>query len=95
MVGKKITPILEDPANKIVMPESLDIVKYMDKDSMLKPQSDREDLKAWSKALGDVRSKLTRPRVGQSLMPEFGSRKVYEADGRRLNIASPNSFNLI
>jgi len=73
-----ITPILEDPANNVVMPESLDIVKYMDKDNMLLPESGRADLKALFKALGDVRSKLTRPRVGQSLMPEFGSRKAIQ-----------------
>lgn len=76
LVGRKITPILEDPANSIIMPESLDIVKYMDKDNSLQPESGREDLKALFKSLGDVRSKLTRPRVGQSLMPEFGSRKA-------------------
>eukprot|EP00747_Dinoflagellata_sp_TGD_P196751 gnl/TRDRNA2_/TRDRNA2_67261_c0_seq2.p1 gnl/TRDRNA2_/TRDRNA2_67261_c0~~gnl/TRDRNA2_/TRDRNA2_67261_c0_seq2.p1 ORF type:complete len:463 (+),score=73.60 gnl/TRDRNA2_/TRDRNA2_67261_c0_seq2:69-1457(+) len=76
LVGKKITPILEDKARGTTMPESLDIVAYMDKDGMLKPQSKREDLKAWSKALGDVRSKLTRPRTGRSPLAEFGTRNA-------------------
>ena len=37
MVGKKIAPILEDPAKDVIMAESLDICDYFDKDEKYGP----------------------------------------------------------
>jgi glutaredoxin 2 len=52
LVGKKIAPILELRADRLVMPESMDIIKYFDDNprfglKMIAPASGRTDLVAW------------------------------------------------
>jgi len=82
LVGKKIAPILEIPYLNEVMRESMDIVQRIDTDAsmgpaVLRPASDRSDIKAWQKKHAETFRGLQRPRyVMTGLLPEFAS---YEA----------------
>lgn len=78
LVGKKIAPIFEFPEDGIVMPESMDIIEFIDSDerfgptSALKPGSGRTDLKEWQKSVQNLLRTLQRPRyVATGLLPEF------------------------
>jgi len=80
MVGKKVVPILEmtDTEGKaVVMPESMDIVKRVDEDSrwgppLLKPATNREDIKLFFESIADLSRRCTRPRFAlSSVLPEF------------------------
>ena len=80
LVGKKVVPILEmtDAEGKmVVMPESMDIVKRVDEDSrwgppLLKPATNREDIKAFFESIADLSRRCTRPRFAlSSVLPEF------------------------
>jgi len=78
LVGKKIAPIFEFPEDGIVMPESMDIIDFIDSDerfgptSALKPGSGRTDLKEWQKSVQNLLRTLQRPRyVATGLLPEF------------------------
>lgn len=77
LVGKKVAPILEMPGDKMVMGESLDIVAYFESNqdrfgpSVIKPASDRKDIKAWQKKLQTTMRCLTRPRYMKTCLPEF------------------------
>jgi glutaredoxin 2 len=77
MVGKKIAPILEDPASGTVMAESLDICDFFDKDekygptALIAPATGRTDIKAWQKGLQTTMRMLTRPRYMTTCLPEF------------------------
>mmetsp|Transcript_44672 Transcript_44672/g.100855 ORF Transcript_44672/g.100855 Transcript_44672/m.100855 type:complete len:281 (-) Transcript_44672:393-1235(-) len=77
LVGKKVAPILEMPADSHVMGESLDIIAYFDEKErfgpvgLFKPASGRKDLKAWQKGLQETLRCLTRPRYMQTALPEF------------------------
>ena len=68
LVGKKVAPILEMPADGVVMNESLDICAFFDTNSerfgasVLRPSTDRQDIKAWNKKLTNTLRSLTRPR---------------------------------
>lgn len=78
LVGKKIAPIFEFPEDGIVMPESMDIIEFIDSDERfgptgaLKPGSGRTDLKEWQKSVQSLLRTLQRPRyVATGLLPEF------------------------
>mmetsp|Transcript_50522 Transcript_50522/g.68730 ORF Transcript_50522/g.68730 Transcript_50522/m.68730 type:complete len:273 (-) Transcript_50522:268-1086(-) len=77
LIGKKIAPILEMPADDYIMGESLDIIKYFDESdrfgptNVIKPASGRTDLKAWQKGLQTTLRTLTRPRYMKTCLPEF------------------------
>jgi len=77
LVGKKMAPILEIPAEGFAMPESMDIVKKIDEDpslgpSVLQPASARTDIKDWQKRHKATFGQLQRPRyVMTGLLPEF------------------------
>jgi glutaredoxin 2 len=84
LVGKKISPILEWKPAQICMPESMDIIQYIDTNeamgplNVIQPASSREDLKAWQSATRDLLRGLQRPRyVATGLLPEF-----QQEDGR-------------
>lgn len=84
LVGKKISPILQWNEGKVCMPESMDIVNFVDGDdrfgptNMIRPATGRDDLKAWQKSVRDLLRGLQRPRyVATGLMPEFATK-----DGR-------------
>jgi glutaredoxin 2 len=66
------------------MPESMDIIHYVDTKEemgpthMIQPASSREDLKVWQSSTRDLLRGLQRPRyVATGLLPEF-----QQADGR-------------
>jgi glutaredoxin 2 len=74
----------ELPEDKLVMAESMDIVKLVDGDerfgetNVLKPPSGRTDLKDWQKSVQTLLRTLQRPRyVATGLLPEF-----QQLDGR-------------
>ena len=85
LIGKKLAPILEIPADGFAMPESMDIVKRIDEDqafgpSILKPASDRADIKAWEKKVKPIFGQLQRPRyVATGLLPEFAFASARDA----------------
>lgn len=76
LVGKKVAPIFQ--FNEIVMPESMDIIRYIDSDptfgrtNSIAPASGRTDLFEWQDSVRDVLRYLLRPRyVSTGLLPEF------------------------
>lgn len=78
LVGKKIAPIFNFPADGLTMAESMDIIKLVDSDErfgptgLLKPSSGRTDLKEWQKSVQSTLRTLQRPRyVATGLLPEF------------------------
>jgi len=78
LVGKKIAPIFDFPADGVVMAESMDIIKLIDSDerfgpvNAIKPASGRTDLKEWQKSVQTLLRTLQRPRyVATGLLPEF------------------------
>ncbi|DAZ93244.1 TPA: hypothetical protein N0F65_007944 [Lagenidium giganteum] len=83
LVGAKQVPILELPNGK-AMPESMDIVRYVDTNYggsvLLKESANREDLKKWIKDTSDVLRRLYHPRFHAALFAEFAqyeSREYY------------------
>jgi GrxB family glutaredoxin len=84
LVGKKIAPIMEWKEADVCMAESMDIVRLVDSDQRLgptgiiKPATDRTDLKDWQSSVRDLLRGLQRPRyVATGLLPEF-----QQLDGR-------------
>jgi glutaredoxin 2 len=84
LVGKKVAPIFTH--DTVVMPESLDIIKYVDSNAVfgpvnaILPGTDRTDLKAWQKSVQDLLRTLQRPRYVQTgLLPEFQMRDARQA----------------
>mmetsp|Transcript_23185 Transcript_23185/g.38369 ORF Transcript_23185/g.38369 Transcript_23185/m.38369 type:complete len:299 (-) Transcript_23185:232-1128(-) len=78
LVGKKIAPIFELPSDKLIMAESLDIIKLIDSDErfgpigQIAPATDRTEIKAWQKSVQLLLRTLQRPRyVATGLLPEF------------------------
>lgn len=72
------------PEDSLVMAESMDIVNLVEGDerfgptNVIKPATDRTDIKAWQKSVRDLLRNLQRPRyVATGLMPEF-----QQLDGR-------------
>ncbi len=68
----------EFPEDGIVMPESMDIIEFIDSDERfgptgaLKAGSGRTDLKEWQKSVQSLLRTLQRPRyVATGLLPEF------------------------
>jgi glutaredoxin 2 len=88
LVGKKIAPIFQ--YNDIVMPESWDIIQYIDSDptfgpiDSIAPSSGRTDLVEWQNSARDLLRYLQRPRyVSTGLLPEF-----QQSDGRNAFISN-------
>jgi len=89
LIGKKAVPIFELPGSDgqpgVVMPESLDIIRYIDSDDKygptgyFKPMSDRKDIKEWQSKVADVMRIFQRPRYMQSFLPEFQQQDGKEA----------------
>jgi glutaredoxin 2 len=95
LVGKKLVPILELPG-QAPMGESLDIVRKIDEDEqwgapVLKPDSGREDIKAWNKRVSGVMRLLVRPRYPKGFFPEFAFGRARLAFVRNHPIANPES----
>ena len=86
LVGKKVVPIFEFQNNageKLVMPESLDIISKVDTDptfgpvGLFKPLSKRADWAAWQSKHAELMRELQRSRYVLSVLPEF-----YSVDGK-------------
>ncbi|OQR82534.1 glutaredoxin [Achlya hypogyna] len=85
LVGAKVVPILETPAG-VVMPESMDIVRYVDanygeKVILAEADADRTDLKQWIKDSAECMRYLYHPRFHATLFAEFAfeeSRNYYK-----------------
>ena len=77
LVGKKIAPIFQYAQENIVMPESLDIIKFVDSNSkfgppnLFKPMSNRKDINEWQLKVADDFRIFQRPRYMLSVLPEF------------------------
>ena len=77
MIGVKMVPILEIEKGNF-MPESLDIVSYIDKQggkSMVSWQEDQR-LKAWLDKNSHICYELAMPRWGQAPLAEFRTKKA-------------------
>lgn len=75
MIGKKMVPILELPDGRF-MPESMDIVQYLDGLDGLPifgPASERTDYAEWCSTFRPVISRLTIPRYPQAPLAEFAT----------------------
>lgn len=98
LVGKKMVPILEmidAKGERVVMPESMDIVKRIDEDPrwgppVLRRGSDREDIKAFFASIADLSRRCTRPRFAlSSVLPEFHTPAARAAFVRNHPFKSP------
>ncbi|BFQ93829.1 glutaredoxin 2 [Gallibacterium anatis] len=72
LVGRKVVPILAD-SDGMVMPESLDIVRYVDKkygEPCLK-ENVREEVSQWLQKVGSYYNHLVIPRFTQIGLKEF------------------------
>ncbi|QDZ19854.1 glutathione S-transferase [Chloropicon primus] len=80
LIGKKIAPIFEIPDEKLIMGESMDIVKKIDAEEkygstgFFAGATDRKDIKAWMKSVKDLLRLLHRPRYMSASLPEFQQR---------------------
>ncbi len=77
MIGKKMVPILE-PADGKYMPESMDIVRYIDLSDdkpVLQPLTDGqgEELAVWMADMHDIVYRLAMPRWVQAPLAEFAT----------------------
>ncbi|SUB24623.1 glutaredoxin 2 [Avibacterium avium] len=80
LIGKKMAPILikEDGT---AMPESLDIVHYVDQNygDLLLPDDDvRSDLQAWMQAVSRYYNHLLLPRFVKLGLPEFATQSAVD-----------------
>lgn len=98
---KQVVPILEmvDADGKlVVMPESMDIVKRVDEDPrwgppLLKPATNREDIKAFFDSIADLSRRCTRPRFAQSaVLPEFHTPQARAAFVRNHPLKPPSDY---
>jgi glutaredoxin 2 len=74
MVGKKVVPILQKDDGSY-MPESMDIVKFVDKYQSPQVLVDLENwpLEAWLKTVGSYINQLLMPRYVNAPLPEFAT----------------------
>jgi glutaredoxin 2 len=76
LIGKKMVPILEKD-DGTVMPESMDIVRYVDglaqygKPAISPSPSNNQSLQSWLQAVGAYTYKLAMPRWGEAALEEF------------------------
>ncbi|MCX2961542.1 GrxB family glutaredoxin [Rodentibacter caecimuris] len=79
LVGKKVVPILikEDGT---AMPESLDIVRYVDENIGEKMLSEplRPEIDAWTKTVGSYYNHLLSPRFVKIGLPEFKTQSAVD-----------------
>lgn len=97
----QVVPILEMvdvKGEKVVMPESMDIVKRVDEDSrwgppLLKPATNREDIKLFFEGIADLSRRCTRPRFAQSaVLPEFHTPAARAAFVRNHPLKPPSDY---
>ena len=80
MIGVKMVPVLEAVSEKkgrIFMPESLDIIRYADKESPLVSSWEEDpDLSEWLDESGSLAYELAMPRWVRSGMEEFKTKSA-------------------
>jgi glutaredoxin 2 len=98
---QQVVPILEmldAKGERVVMPESMDIVRRVDEDPrwgppLLKPASGRGDIAAFFASIADLSRRCTRPRFAQSaILPEFHTAAAREAFVRNHPLKPPSDY---
>lgn len=88
MIGAKQVPILQKEDGSF-MGESLDVVRYLDREGRLKNET-RPEIQAWLDKVGGYNTKLVHPRVVKIGLPEFETPEAvkYFTDKKEKNIGS-------
>jgi len=88
MIGAKQVPILQKEDGSF-MGESLDIVRYLDREGRLKNEI-RPEIQAWLDKVGSYNNKLVQPRTVKIGLPEFSTAEAvkYFTDKKEKNIGS-------
>ena len=88
MIGSKQVPILQKEDGSF-MGESLDVVRYLDREGRLKDET-RPEIQAWLDKVGEYNLKLVHPRVVKIGLPEFETPEAvkYFTDKKEKNIGS-------
>lgn len=88
MIGAKQVPILQKEDGSF-MGESLDIVRYLDREGRLKNEI-RPEIQAWMDKVGSYNNKLVQPRTVKIGLPEFAIAEAvkYFTDKKEKNIGS-------
>ena len=88
MIGAKQVPILQKEDGSF-MGESLDIVRYLDREGRLKNEI-RPEIQAWLDKVGSYNNKLVQPRTVKIGLPEFATTEAvkYFTDKKEKNIGS-------
>lgn len=79
LIGKKAVPILVLD-NGDAMPESLDIVRYVDglDGQLVLTGAQREEIAAWLESIGDYQNRLVMPRFVKIGLPEFATQSAID-----------------
>ena len=88
MIGAKQVPILQKEDGSF-MGESLDVVRYLDREGRLKDET-RPEIQAWFDKVGGYNTKLVHPRVVKIGLPEFETPEAvkYFTDKKEKSIGS-------
>ena len=88
MIGAKQVPILQKEDGSF-MGESLDVVRYLDREGRLKDET-RPEIQAWFDKVGGYNTKLVHPRVVKIGLPEFETPEAvkYFTDKKEKTIGS-------
>ena len=88
MIGAKQVPILQKEDGSF-MGESLDVVRYLDREGRLKNEI-RPEIQAWLDKVGGYNTKLVHPRVVKIGLPEFETPEAvkYFTDKKEKSIGS-------
>ena len=88
MIGSKQVPILQKEDGSF-MGESLDVVRYLDREGRLKDET-RPEIQAWFDKVGGYNTKLVHPRVVKIGLPEFETPEAvkYFTDKKEKTIGS-------
>ena len=88
MIGAKQVPILQKEDGSF-MGESLDIVRYLDREGRLKNEI-RPEIQTWLDKVGSYNNKLVQPRTVKIGLPEFATAEAvkYFRDKKEKNIGS-------
>ena len=88
MIGAKQVPILQKEDGSF-MGESLDVVRYLDREGRLKNET-RPEIQAWFDKVGGYNTKLVHPRVVKIGLPEFETLEAvkYFTDKKEKTIGS-------
>jgi len=88
MIGAKQVPILQKEDGSF-MGESLDVVRYLDREGRLKDET-RPEIQAWLDKVGEYNNKLVQPRMVKIGLPEFETdeAKKYFIDKKEKSIGN-------